>query len=336
MKKIKMFFKDVVGEIRDPSDDSGKVLDTSRSLLCVAIILQVVLDLASIVSMIFNWIHTIEFAGGIDKLSSPDFRFQFFLWPLVKQVISVAIDTVFSIMCVKSVKKGKLISNKMFIAFLFASVLLPLIINIIRQHSAISILHSLIYGLFGALVLYNLFYEFKKAEIKEETIAHDNKTRIRNIIMLNFVMMLYFTVRILFIFITRFSDNMEYITYFYKYMSLETVWDYLFPLQNILFVVYAIPIGFILAFSFILDLRYRKHIKKAINVSFVIFIIVQVVFVVIYASSAYSIFYLAVFIILAGYSSKYKALKGMYKSLIVNAAAKIKTSCNNYLSFKEK
>ena len=57
-------FKDVVGEIRDPSDDSGKVLDTSRSLLCVAIILQVVLDRITSYNVCYTKLLRVCFIGA--------------------------------------------------------------------------------------------------------------------------------------------------------------------------------------------------------------------------------------------------------------------------------
>ena len=324
MIKIKMFFKDVIGELRNPSEDSEKVLQTARKVLVIMLFFEIIIGLFGIASILFN--NNILKIGFNNLLGLNMGLNGFLSYGLVyiNYLLNLLISIYLFIVMNKSIKSHKPITGWMFIAILILSVLLPLIKYILGKYEFTFILVEFIQLLSESAIFYYFFYRLKK---KEDSLA-ENNARIINVIIAICVLFVIFIIQTLVNFLIYLPENLEYIADLYRSYTMENVLYYLFPLINSLLAFLSLILVLVLFFTVINSIRYKKINRTIINWLFIIYSIINIIVFFINGGNQYW-FLIISFLILSGYSSKNKLTEDFGKKFII----KVKTAVDNYFKF---
>lgn len=333
---MKKFFKDVIGEIKNPSEDAGKVLDVIRRVIRVALFVSVCFTL---VSSIYTTTQTIQMmqVGNMSFKEVLEIRGSLEIAaPYIRDLLSFIIGLILFFMCNKYINKNENISSKFFIYMLLVDALIPLIYRLTVGSNVVFTIQSVTSSILIICIIGNAFVAFKA--IKEPKYFSESQIRIRNISVLSYLALLISILPNVYIFIVNFQENLknllDYTRHISEYISEIGFMGYVYFVIGINMQIYSPIILLILVSVFVGRYKYLNSINIISNIFFVFCIIIHITYLFIGMSFS-SILYIAVFMIATGYQNKYRVFDKLGTRIFKNTLEKIKTGFNNYLSFKE-
>jgi|GEM_PF-4575799 len=327
---MKKFFKDVIGELRNPSEDAEKVLDVIRRTIRASLIVSVCFTL---VSAIYSSIGTIQMMN-VNSMSFDEmieFRgIVHFITPYIRNLLNFIVGLVLFFSCNKSIKENENIRGKFFIIMLVIYSLITFIYRLVLKSSISFTVQSLASAFVLACIIGNAFITFN--DTNESKTFCEEQIRIRNISILSYLALFISIIPNIFTFVITLLPNMRY---GFEYILSEIGFmGFVYFCINLNMQLYTFVILSILICIFIERFKYSETVKKIRNIMFVFYIIMQISFLVI-GTSFSSIFYIAVFIIATGYQNKYRVFDNLGKRVLKCTVESTKNWFNNYLSFKE-
>ena len=326
---MKKFFKDVIGELRNPSEDSEKVLDVIRRLLRVVLLFSIISFFISIGFFISNLVY-------LDKNQMLEYVVEregvfLYILPYIRNFITMLIDLILLILCTKSINSKIIYGRKLFIFLLITLVALPLILNIVKQRTILYILFGLVRSSIFIYLFSNAFIKFTQNS-KIQSKFNENQARIRNLTLLSYAY-------IIFTIFPQVISMLQYvvlnISYFASEFSQDGILSIIYFAGNIFYELSLITLLIIVILVFVCRFKYSLRIKQSINVLLIILLIFDVLsFVRLFIPSTITIIAI-MFVIAANYQNRLKLFDNTGKKLLIKVYNGTKNWFNEYLSFKE-
>ena len=137
---MKKFFKDVVGEIRNPSEDANKVLGVIRRAIRVAVVVTIVYYIAIFALNILMKSTSIHYALYYYTEGISVFEFLLLALTDIKNLLLIVVYIYLFFIISKSMKKNCKINKKLFVIMLSLLILVPFIIDLIKAYGFNSII----------------------------------------------------------------------------------------------------------------------------------------------------------------------------------------------------
>lgn len=333
---MKKFFKDIIDEIKSPSEDAGNVLDVTRKLICVALCATIIIGIANAIQYAFYLNDLVKQLGvPISEIKSvmPSGGFPIFS-DIIERPLMISINVFLMVLCIKSIRKNELVKNKIFIVLLLLKVFVPIIFRLVDGYSIIKTINNLFLELCFAGLIGSAFYTIK--EKTQNSKLDDNKIRIRNISVFGYLHFALISISSLINFIGFASYINEYIGQYEDYLKEANIIAKIQFYSSITDYIITFFIVCILFLSLIMRIKYIRSLKASINILFIVYIVLSLLYAIPFSLFPSSrIFYLAVFVVVTGYQSKFKVFDNLGTRIFKTTIEKVKKGFDNYLSFKE-
>ncbi|MEX1376395.1 MAG: hypothetical protein AB1Z23_02865 [Eubacteriales bacterium] len=335
---MKRFFKDVFGELRNPSEDAGQVLAIMKRLICAVMLISAILYIFGFVFSIINFISMYKENVEAYQLGIEHFG----IFSSISSYIKLAVDSIiFFVLFLAfniSIRKNTNVNSVLLIMSLSILYLIPIVFSLIRiftfENVYLNLLSS-IKPLGIYLIIAVVFFRIKNSEENEQK----EKARIRNAFVISFVLFLFLSIMTIVRYFIGFSYHVEYwktiFTYIAEYKGLKYLYFLLGTLITDISFLYYVAVFTILILILINKLKYFEKIKKFINVLWY-FAFALNILLVLYSFSIINVSILLVFLLAAGYKNKYRVFDNLATRLAKTGIQKFKAWFQRYMSFEEK
>lgn len=327
---MKKFFKDVIGEIKNPSEDADKVLDVIKRVILTIIFVIFFFKITNIVSAIYFTVIPYIQNGVLTDMTNPagyiaDWTFE------VVRLLSYGI---LFFTCRRIVKKNQKANKSLFLAIFVILTLMYIVENVfLFENSSLSLL-SLVSITCRYIFIYIAFFPVSVNKNNEKNNHIElEQTQVRNIAIFGYIFTTIFTLGLglhavqLIISQLYILENAISADIIDRWIWINLLYAFFVLFQTIIFVI--------IFARCLLSRKVNENSEKS-NVPILgMALIISLMSIFFIGALNIDVLYIVVFCLAVSYQNKYKVFDNLGTRIFKNTIQKIKTGFNNYLSFKE-
>ena len=325
------FFKDIIGELKSPSEDAEKVLDVIRRVLRVTILLTAVVYLTNLIHTGFYLFNIYKEGYLCDYIKYSERTLFSFVFPYVKSLLRFILYLILFFFSNKSINSGKLIKRNLFFITLILLIALQLTsfkFDLVKIPSSISML---LINICTNCIIYVAFWDKDNRELNSSGM---NKKRVQTIANLGYLLLVTTTLSQTIYLPKTLYSYFSYLAQQIKYDIGVSVYDWFTSIAYILQTIVYLSLLMVLILGFVGRRKSLSWIRERAVILIILLIIGMVTLIVGYFILSGSYFYIIVFALAVSYQNKYKVFNDIAKRTFKRTVEAIKTGFNNYLSFK--
>lgn len=328
---MKKLFKDVIGELKNPSEDAGKVLDVIRRVIRVALFMSMLFYIISIVWGASEILYMYKEGYLSDHIKYSEQGLFGLVFPYAKVFLRLMLNIILFIFSNKSIKTGKLVKSKVFLATIIA--LFVLLLTSFRFNFS-SILGFFIQLTITTAIFGIIYFAFWDIENKESPPMELDKKRVYRISIIGYTLLIIHLIQRV---ISLLWTIIFYLPHFRDMRTYTGVGirEWLVVIALVLNTGVFSSLIALLVYSLIGRKKELPRIRKKANLLIVMFFVSILACIFEYFILDGGYLYFIVFALAVSYQNKYKLFDNLATRIFKRTTQAIKNGFTKYLSFKE-